>query len=210
MSIIAFLVTSTLLAITPGPSVVYTVSYTLRYGALAGIISAVGVNVGSYISIIIAASSTAALAVTYPGILNAIQVVGAFYILYLAYRMWPRYVTNDPAQPKQLNEESYASLFRNGVVTSVLNPKDILFYLAYVSQFIHVTNESMSYTQQFLAFSVAYAVIGLVTKLLFIAFAGRIKSKITGGGALYLNYGASLLLLSVAVYMIGKSVINYL
>lgn len=203
-SIVTFLFTSTLLAITPGPSVVYTVAYTLRYGTLAGFVSALGVNVGSYLSILIAAFSTSAVVAAYPQVLDAIRLIGALYIFYLAVKLWPRGGRGRSVDEVRLDYVSHYELFRNGAITSLLNPKDILFYVVFVTQFIDVRSGEAGYTTQFLLFAFAYAFIGLITKSIFILSAGGIKSRLQSGSAGLINKSASIILFLLSFYIVWQ------
>ncbi len=90
LELISFFALSFLLAITPGPSVMYVVTYSLRYGAKAGIISTLGINSGSIIAILLAGFGLSYIVDVYPNAITLIQIIGSFYITYLAIRMWPR------------------------------------------------------------------------------------------------------------------------
>ncbi|NKB77724.1 MAG: hypothetical protein GKR96_11975 [Gammaproteobacteria bacterium] len=130
IELLSFFTLAFVIAITPGPSVIYVVSYSLRYGFKAGIISTLGINVGSIFAILIAALGLSSLLAIYPNAINAIQIFGGFYVIYLARVMWlSSLIANADGQSlekENLTGTSDKELFKNGFITSVLNPKDIL------------------------------------------------------------------------------------
>jgi threonine/homoserine/homoserine lactone efflux protein len=204
LEILSFLALSFVIAITPGPSVVYVVSYSLRYGSKAGIISTLGINLGSIVAILIAAFGLSSLLEIYPNAITSIQIIGGFYVTYLAILMWPRgQIVNIDEQ--SLTEKSYRILFRNGFVTSVLNPKDILFYIAFIPAFIPRSVEESSYQIYFLLLAFSYMTIGFITKSLFAVFSGYIKAALDSKNATLVNYLSSIVLLSLGVFLVGKS-----
>ncbi len=196
---------SFVIAITPGPSVVYVVSYSLRYGPKAGIISTLGINLGSVVAILIAAFGLSSLLDIYPNAITFIQIVGGFYVIYLANLMWPRgpAISSDAQSPK---EKSYRELFRNGFITSVLNPKDILFYTAFIPAFIPQTISGNSYQIYFLSLAFSYMAIGFVTKSAFAVFSGYTKAALDSKSASLVNYLSSIVLFSLGIFLVAKSI----
>jgi len=171
IELLSFFVISLVVAITPGPSVIYVVSYSLRYGAKAGVISTLGISLGSVVAILIAAFGLAYILEAYPNAITLIQAVGGLFVIYLAVQIWPR----NPMQRLDggaVVEQSYSTLFANGFITSVLNPKDILFYTAFIPTFIPENATGSSYQSKFLLLAFCYIFIGFATKSTFSMFAG--------------------------------------
>ena len=198
---LSFFVISTLIAITPGPSVIYVISYSLRYGSKAGIVSTLGINLGSIIAILIAAFGLSSLLAVYPNAILFIQVIGGLYVIYLASLMWPR---SSVAQvdSEELVEESYRNLFKNGLITSVLNPKDILFYTAFIPTFISADIVGNAYQTYFLVLAFSYMTIGFVTKSAFALFSGYAKKMLYSKNASIVNYLSSALLLALGIFLV--------
>lgn len=90
IELITFFTLSFFIAITPGPSVIYVVSYSLRYGAKAGIVSTLGINAGSIVAILIAAFGLSSLLAVYPNAIKLIEFAGGLYVIYLSSLIWPR------------------------------------------------------------------------------------------------------------------------
>lgn len=208
IELISFFTISFFIAITPGPSVIYVVSYSLRYGTKAGIVSTLGVNVGSIVAILIAAFGLSSLVIAYPNAIKFIEIVGGIYVIYLATLIWPRKSVENLNEPL-LVEESHKTLFKNGVITSILNPKDILFYTAFIPTFIPQSVNGQSYLLYFLFLAFSYMAIGFVTKSAFAVFSGYTKTALRSKNANIVNYLSSTLLFSVGVFLFGKSMNLY-
>jgi len=191
-------------AITPGPSVIFVVSYSLRYGAKSGVISTLGINVGSVAAILIAAFGLSYLLELYSNAILVIQIVGGLFVIYLAIQIWPR-GSDQRVGDQNFQEESYGTLFKNGFITSVLNPKDILFYTSFIPTFIPHSVTEKSYISYFLLLAFSYMFIGFLTKSAFAIFAGFTKDALNSSKAKFLNYFSSMLLFSLGVYLLAKS-----
>jgi len=205
IEIISFLTLSFFVAISPGPSVVYVVSYSLRYGPKAGIISTLGINLGSIFAILIAAFGLASLLSSYPMAMNYIQLIGGLYVVYLAYTMWPREALTS-IEDQVLAKKSHAELFKNGFITSILNPKDILFYTAFIPTFIPKGAAGQTYQFYFLLLALSYMTIGFLTKSTFAIFSGVAKAAFDSKNAHVINIVSALLLLGLGVFLVVKSI----
>jgi threonine/homoserine/homoserine lactone efflux protein len=129
-----FFAACVVLVATPGPTVLYLVSRTLVQGRVAGFVSLVGTSVGFLFHVLAAALGLSAILAAVPMAYDAIRVAGAIYLAWLAWSTWraPDLVPvagSTPAAPR-------ARLFRDGVVTAVLNPKVAMFQLALFPQFV--------------------------------------------------------------------------
>ena len=122
--LIGFVSASLLLAVTPGPGVLFIVARSLAQGRRAGLqtVNAIGAALG--LAALFALSSTAFLAVKY---------LGAAYLVYLGIRAM---LAKVPARPQA---GSSRRLFRDGLLVAVLNPKTTLFFAAFLPQFMDAT-----------------------------------------------------------------------
>lgn len=135
-SLVLFSVACLLLALTPGPNLMYLISRTLCQGRAAGLISLAGTTTGFLFYAITAAVGLTAVFVAIPLLYDAVRWAGAAYLLWLAWdAIRPRrsgglFARRDlpPLRPRVL--------FRTGMLTSILNPKVALFYLALFPQFV--------------------------------------------------------------------------
>jgi threonine/homoserine/homoserine lactone efflux protein len=166
-----FALASVLLALTPGPNLLYLVSRTLCQGRSAGIVSLAGTTTGFLFYALCAALGLSAVFVAIPVLFDAVRFAGAGYLLWLAW---------DAVRPRgggglfarrDLPSLQPAVLFRTGVLTSILNPKVALFYLALFPQFVDPSRGSV--LVQSLVLAAVQIGIGAASDLLFVLVAAR-------------------------------------
>ena len=131
-----FAIASLLLALTPGPNMIYCVSRTLVQGRRAGFVSLAGVLLAFLVHLVAAALGLTALLLAVPLAFDAIRLIGAAYLLWLAWQAVKPGGTA-PFEPRALPADRPAKLFRMGFLTNLLNPKVAMFYLSFFPQFIH-------------------------------------------------------------------------
>ena len=131
-----FTVAALLLALTPGPNMIYCVSRTLVQGRAAGLVSLGGVLLAFLVHLVAAALGLSALLLAVPMAFDAIRFAGAAYLLWLAWQM-VKPGGSAPFEPRTLPADPPAKLLRMGFLTNLLNPKVAMFYLSFFPQFIH-------------------------------------------------------------------------
>jgi threonine/homoserine/homoserine lactone efflux protein len=166
-----FAAASVLLALTPGPNLLYLVSRTLCQGRGAGIVSLAGTSLGFFFHVLAAALGLSAIFVAVPLLYDVVRYAGAAYLFWLA---WAAIRQRSAAlfESRPLEEESGAKLFRVGLLTSILNPKIALFYLALLPQFVDVSRGSVF--AQSLILGLVQVAIGVLSDLCFVLAAARI------------------------------------
>ena len=136
----AYVILATALAVAPGPDVLFVVANGMQHRVKGAIASALGIGAGSVLHALAAALGISAIIAASPAAFDILRYAGAAYLAYLgvqALRSWLNYSNNlDPDQA--VVEISAWSVFRRGLITNVLNPKVIVFYLALLPQFISV------------------------------------------------------------------------
>ena len=136
-----FLLSGFLLNITPGQDTLYIVGRSLAQGRRAGLLSALGISCGCAVHTCAAAFGLSAILATSAYAFTAIKLAGAAYLVYLGVRMW----IERPAGETNAAEFKPASawgIFRDGLLTNVLNPKVALFFLAFLPQFVDPSADS--------------------------------------------------------------------
>lgn len=131
-----FAFASVILAITPGPNMIYCVSRTLVQGRGAGLVSLGGVLSAFLVHLFAAALGLTALLLAVPLAFDAIRFAGAAYLLWLAWQARKPGGTA-PFEARALPADPPGKLFRMGFLTNLLNPKVAMFYLSLFPQFIH-------------------------------------------------------------------------
>jgi len=131
-----YLATWTVVALSPGPAVLFAMSLGARHGMRGAVAGTAGILLGHVVCFSAVAFGLAALLASFSGAVNAIRVVGAVYLMYLGARMifskarTETPVTAAPAPP------AHGGLVLQGLAVQLTNPKNLLFVLALLPQFI--------------------------------------------------------------------------
>ena len=134
MPLSSFAVATLALNLAPGPDMTYVAARALAQGRRAGIISALGIGVGCFFHIGAAAAGVAVLLRAVPEAYAVVRVGGAVYLMYLGVGLLRGAGRSSAAAA--LARASDLAIFRQGVITNVLNPKVALFFLAFLPQFV--------------------------------------------------------------------------
>jgi threonine/homoserine/homoserine lactone efflux protein len=141
-----FVVSGLLLNILPGPDSLLIMARSATQGWRAGSAAALGIGTGTFVHIIAAALGMSALLATSAAAFTVVKLIGAAYILYLAYELLTSKRKDAPGVPA-LAALPLWTIFRQGFLTNVLNPKVALFFLAFVPQFIdaHAPGKALAF-----------------------------------------------------------------
>ena len=134
MSLTAFLIAATVLAITPGPGIAYVVARTVAGGRAEGLASCIGTGIGGMLHVLAAAVGLSVLVAQSALAFTVVKFVGAAYLVYLGVRMLLS-KQSDVADQKVLPQGARRALLE-GVVVEALNVKTALFFLAFLPQFV--------------------------------------------------------------------------
>ncbi|WP_299684442.1 LysE family translocator [uncultured Dokdonia sp.] len=133
-SMIGFLGATALLAFSPGPDNIYVLTQSIVNGRASGLATTAGLISGCIVHTTLVAFGVSAIIATSPTIFFIIKLLGAIYLLYLAYKVFQSdsKVSLTDGAPKK----SYWSLFKQGVIMNILNPKVTIFFLAFFPGFL--------------------------------------------------------------------------
>ncbi len=157
---LAFIATSVLLALTPGPDVLLVISTAGRLGFLPAFRLTLGFATGCLIHTCLLALGVTAVVVATPWAIDLVAVVGACYLLYLAW------VTYKYRNKEADSTEQVEASFVRGVVMNVTNPKVLLFFFALFPQFAQLDQAGAGFRLLILG-----GIFALVTVLIFGALA---------------------------------------
>src|SRR5215470_1740194 len=132
--LLAFVLASVILAVVPGPAVIYLMTQTLSRGRRAGLASVAGVALGNLMNAGVASFGLAAILATSATAFSVVKLAGAAYLIWLGIKA----LRNKPAPVRQARQADVRplQLFRDGVVVAFLNPKTALFFAALLPQFV--------------------------------------------------------------------------
>ena len=170
-----FALASLLLALTPGPNLLYLVSRTLCQGRSAGLVSLAGTSLGLVVHVLAAALGLSAIFFTVPALYDILRYAGAVYLLWLAWSVL-KPGGRGMFAPGVLPPDPPRRLFRIGLLTSILNPKVAMFYLALFPQFIDAAAGNV--LGQSLVLGGIQVAIGALNDLCFVLAAGAITGAL--------------------------------
>ena len=166
---------------TPGVDMMLTLTQTLRHGVRGGLAAAAGIMAGCVVHALAAALGLAALIAASAAAFSVLKWLGAAYLLWLAFGMLRSALAGETAAvlPQVVESRSPAALFRQGVLTNVLNPKIALFFLALLPQFIDA--DAPSKTLAFLLLGAWFVVQGGVFLFAFVFLVAPLRRWQAGG-----------------------------
>src|SRR6185437_10012591 len=121
-----FVVASVVLLLTPGPAVLYIVARSVEQGRVAGLVSVLGIHLGTIVHIAAAAIGLSALLVSSALAFAIVKYLGAAYLIWIGIRT---FMARDPeAAALALPAKPLRRVFRDGFVVNLLNPKTAIFF----------------------------------------------------------------------------------
>src|SRR5215213_5897950 len=139
-TIIVFMLSALALNIWPGPSILFILSRCMGQGRRAGVVSAFGLATASLIQAVAAALGLTTLFLYSPLAFEILKYLGAAYLIYLGIRGFLRGgIAGVAGSPTRKREPSLAVVYWQGVLTDLLNPKLLLFFFAFLPQFVDPT-----------------------------------------------------------------------
>ncbi len=165
----AFLAAGLLLNLTPGPDMLFVLAAGSSAGPRTGARAALGIGVGGIVHTIAAAVGLSQVLATSATAFTVVKYIGAAYLLYLGVTALLRRTADQaPAEAPPVVRH----LFRRALVTSVLNPKVALFFLAFVPQFVSVERGGVAL--QFAVLGLTFCITGTAVNLAVGLASGRI------------------------------------
>lgn len=168
-TILLFVTAALALLLVPGPAVLYIVARGIHQGRAAGLVSVVGVHVGSLVHVAAATLGLSALIVSSALAFSLVKYLGAAYLIYLGMRTLRARQAFEPAAPAPM---PLLRVFSQGVVVNVLNPKTALFFFAFLPQFVDPARGSVAV--QTLGFGCLFVALGICSDGLYALLAGSV------------------------------------
>ncbi|HUK01875.1 MAG TPA: LysE family translocator [Steroidobacteraceae bacterium] len=160
-SLAAFLAASLVLALTPGPGVLYIVSRAVQDGRRAGLASVAGVACGNLCNALGASIGLAAVFAVSALAFTLVKYLGAAYLIFLGLRTWYLAMHSATGSASQGVSRPTRSrhAWRDGLFVALLNPKTTIFFAAFLPQFLDPTASSWTQCVELGAAFVAIAAI---------------------------------------------------
>lgn len=165
-----------LLLLVPGPAVLYITSRSIGLGRPAGLVSAMGIAVGTLVHVAAATLGLSALLVSSAAAFQFVKYAGAAYLIYLGIRTLR---SRDAAVVDPSRERlSLRRVFGQGVLVNLLNPKTALFFLAFLPQFVDPARGHA--TLQIFELGVLFALMGWMSDSVWALVSGTFAEHIRG------------------------------
>jgi threonine/homoserine/homoserine lactone efflux protein len=156
---LTYIGTVVLFAYVPGPAMVYSTAQTLARGRRSGLMAALGIHVGGYFHVILAATGLSVLLHAMPIAYLAVKLSGAGYLVWMGLKLFfkPSAGLGSPEIPT--SHRSAGRAFVDSVIIDVLNPKTALFFVAFLPQFVDGSGDAPAWVQ--------FLLLGTVSNIIF-------------------------------------------
>ena len=190
---LAFAVASAVLVAIPGPTVMLVVSFALGQGRRSAWATVPGVALGDLVAMVVSLAGAGAVLAASATAFTVLKLAGAAYLVWLGIGLWR-------AKPAPLDARPAAGrrLFRDSFTVTVLNPKGIIFFIAFVPQFIDTTAPLFLQTSILVA---TFVFLGGLNAALWAVAAGTMRDRLASPRAqrLVSRTGGTFLILAGAL-----------
>ena len=187
---LAFVVASNILLAIPGPTVLVVVSYALGHGRRPAAAVVAGVTLGDFTAMTCSMLGLGAVLAASAFVFTGLRWLGGLYLIYLGIKLWraPIITPDAPAAPAL----SLGRIFAHAYAVTALNPKSIIFFIAFVPQFV---DTARPFAPQVAILEATFVTLAAVNAALYGWLASKAREKLknarvqravnrTGGAAL--------------------------
>ncbi len=169
---LSFSIATIVLVTMPGPTILLTVSYALGQGKNTAWATVPGAMVGDFVAMTISLLGAGAILAASATLFTALKFIGAAYLIWMGVQMWRA----DPRELKttKLKGVSQQKVFKDTFLVTVLNPKGIMFFIAFVPQFIDPAKDTLT---QFAILEATFIVLAGTSVLMWSLAASVMHSK---------------------------------
>ena len=189
---LAFVAASTALLLIPGPTVLLVLSYALGQGKRVALATVAGVALGDFIAMSASLAGLGALVLASAAVFTLLKWLGAVYLVYLGIKLIRSAPSASLGDVEAVSTASAASVFAHATAVTTLNPKSIVFFIAFVPQFISVESALLP---QFALLIATFVSLAALNALAYALLADKLRAQIgrpsvlawisrMGGGAL--------------------------
>ncbi|RYC12073.1 LysE family translocator [Ciceribacter ferrooxidans] len=163
---LAFAAASAVLLAIPGPTILLVISYALGHGRKTALATVTGVALGDLVAMTASVAGLGALLATSATAFTIMKWIGGAYLVYLGIRLWRAPVGDEPiADNDNLPEEKPLRILGHAFAVTALNPKSIVFFVAFVPQFMA---PSAPFLQQVVALEVTFVTLAIINALVYV------------------------------------------
>jgi len=205
-TLLLFIAATMALLVVPGPAVVYIVTRTVAQGRTAGLVSVLGIHVGSIFYVALTSLGMSALLLASSTAFEIVKWLGVAYLVWLGVqKLWLQ--RTDDGTVTEPPPMSNLRIFAQGVLVNILNPKTLVFFVAFLPQFVDPARGSVAW--QLLFFGVGFIVLGIISDgtyaLLASALSGKLRKTAKARRRLDLSSGMVYILLGAIAATVSQA-----
>ncbi len=189
---LAFAAASTALLAIPGPTVMLVVGYVINRGKATGWATVPAVILGDFSAMSVSLLGAGAILNASASLFMALKLAGAAYLIWIGVKMWRTTPILDNLD-NMTTAKSNSKIFWNTYIVTALNPKGIVFFIAFMPQFI---TQNMAALPQFSILIVTFLTLAALNIILWVMMAGHLRTRFKQPSTLKIvnNIGGSFLI----------------
>ncbi len=168
---LAYAIAATIIVVIPGPTILLVITQSLAHGKPATIPLVLGVMLGDSVAVIVSLLGLGAVLAASAELFSIVKWIGAGYLIYLGISLW-----RSPARTIETADnvagKSSRKLFTHAFIVTTFNPKGIVFFVAFLPQFV---NPAFDPLVQMVILATTFVVIGTLNAALYAIFSGNLK-----------------------------------
>ncbi|CDN47696.1 LysE family translocator [Neorhizobium galegae] len=174
---LAFVAASSVLLAIPGPTILLVISYALSHGRKVASATVAGTALGDFTAMTASMLGLGALLATSAALFTVLKWVGAAYLIYLGIKLWRAPVSERAADLGEAEVTSVKpfKIFLHTYVVTALNPKSIVFFVAFLPQFLDLSQPLFF---QMVVFEVTFLVLATLNAMLYGLLASMARNTI--------------------------------
>jgi threonine/homoserine/homoserine lactone efflux protein len=172
---LAFVAASIALLLIPGPTVLLVLSYALSQGKRVALATVGGVALGDLVAMSASLAGLGALVLASATLFSVLKWVGAGYLVYLGIKLFRSASTASLGDLEKVAETSASRVFGHAAAVTALNPKSIVFFIAFVPQFVVVDSPLLP---QFAILVITFVGLAALNALAYALLADKLRAKI--------------------------------
>ena len=172
---LAFVAASAVLLIIPGPTILTVISYSMAHGRRANVPLIAAVALGDSTALLVSLLGLGALLAASAFWFTVVKFAGGLYLLYLGIKLLRAGISPAPAAAAPA-PGSYWKLFANTWLVTALNPKGIVFFVAFLPQFLR---PGVNATQQLWILAVTFVAMATLNSTLYAVFAASARKALS-------------------------------
>jgi|SRR5690606_7391705 len=190
-----------LLALAPGPDNIFVMVQSMVHGVKSGLVTTLGLISGCLIHTTLVAFGVSALIQQSEAAFTILKIVGALYLLFLAFKVYRSEATVNMNTPEQ-SQQTYVSLYFKGFMMNVLNPKVAIFFLAFFPGFLF--SQELSNVKQFYVLGLIFMVVSFIVFAVLAYLADKISNylKQQKTAPMVLKWMQILIFVTIAIYIV--------